>query len=110
MNAFQEFCGLLGIVGAIDGTHIHIWKPYVGPEDHFYFKTSGYTIQLQAVVDRSKRFLNLFIGMLGSTHNSKVLHRSALYQQAKSGTLFDEGINVDGFTPYLLGDARYPLK
>ena len=110
MTAFQEFCGLPAVVGAIDRTHIHIRKPYVGPEDYFYFKTSGYTIQMQAVVDRSKRFLDLSVGMLGSTHDSRVLRRSALYQQAESGILFYEGMNVNGFTPYLLGDARYPLK
>jgi hypothetical protein len=44
MNEFQEFCGLLGVAGAIDGSHVHIRKPYVGPEDYFYFKTSGYSI------------------------------------------------------------------
>jgi hypothetical protein len=46
MNAFQEFCGLPVVVGAIDGTHIYIRKLYVGPEDYFYFKSSGYTIQM----------------------------------------------------------------
>ena len=110
MNAFQEFCGLPGVVGAIDGTHIHIRKPYVGPKDYFYFKTSWYTIQMQAVVDRSKRFLDLSIGMPGSMHDYRVLRRLALYQQLESGTLFDEGINVDGFTPYLLGNTGYLLK
>ena len=110
MHAFHEFCGLLGVVGAIDGTHIHIRKPYVGPEDYFYFKSLGYSIHMQAIVDRSKRFVDLSVGMPGSTHDSRVLRRSALYQQAESGTLFDEGINVNGFMPYLLGDSGYPLK
>jgi hypothetical protein len=82
----------------------------VGPEDYFYFKSSGYTIQKQAVVDRWKHFLDVAVGMLGSTHNSQILRRSALYQQAESGTLFEEGINVEGFTPYLLGDGGYLLK
>jgi hypothetical protein len=62
------------------------------------------------VVDRSKRFLDLSVGMPGSTHDSRVLCQSTLYQQTESGTLFDEGINVDGFMPYLLGDAGYLLK
>jgi hypothetical protein len=110
MNDFQEFCGLPAVAGAIDGTHICIRKPYVGPEDYFYFKSSGYTIQLQAIVDRWKRFLDVAVGMPGSTHDSRVLRRSALYVQAESNTLFEEGMNVDGFTPYLLGDGGYPVK
>ena len=47
--------------------------------------------------------------MPGSTHDSRMLRRSALYLQAESGILFEDGINVDGFTPYLLGDS-HPLK
>jgi hypothetical protein len=104
MQAFEDFCRLLAVVGAIDGTHIHIKKPYVGPEDYYYFKTSGYSIQVQAVVDRWKRFLDLAVGMPGSTHDSRVLRRSALYSKVEAGTLFDDGVNVDGFTPYFLGD------
>jgi hypothetical protein len=110
MQDFQEFCGLPAVGGAIDGTHIHIRKSYMAPEDYFYFKSSGYTIQCQAVVDRWKRFLDLVAGMPGSTHDSRMLRRSALYLQAESGILFEDGINVDGFTPYLLGDGGYPLK
>jgi hypothetical protein len=41
MNSFQDFCGLPAVAGTIDGTHIHIRKPYVGPEDYFDFKSSG---------------------------------------------------------------------
>ena len=44
MRDFEEFCRLPVVAGAIDGTHIHIRKPYVGPEDYFYFKTSGYSM------------------------------------------------------------------
>jgi hypothetical protein len=110
MHDFQLFCGLPAVAGAIDGTHIHIRKPYVGPEDYFYFKSSGYTIQMQAIVDRWKRFTDLAVGMPGSTHASRMLRRSSLYLNAQQGTLFEEGLNVDGFTPYLLGDGGYPLK
>jgi hypothetical protein len=98
------------VAGAIDGTHIQIRKPYIGPEDYFYFKSSGYTMQMQAVVDWNKRFLDLAIGMPGSTHDSRMFRRSSLFQLVENGTLFYEDSNVDGFSPYLLGDAGYPLK
>jgi hypothetical protein len=90
--------------GAIDGTHIHISKPRVGPEDYFYFKSHGYTLNCQAVVDGRKVFLDLFLGMPGSTNDARVLRRSSLYQLAMRGELFPPSLGRDGFPPYLLGD------
>lgn len=78
--AFKVLCGMPGVVGAINGTHIHIAKPGVGPEDYYYFKSGGYTINCHAVVDSSKRFLDLYLVMLGSIINLRVLDRSTLYQ------------------------------
>jgi hypothetical protein len=65
---------------------------------------------MQAIVDRRKRFIDLAVGMPSSTHDSRMLRRSSLYQNAENGTLFDPTIAVEGFTPYLLGDLGYPLK
>ena len=72
-NDFKVWCGLPAVCGAIDGTHIHISKPRVGPEDYFYFKSHGYTLNCQAVVDSRKVFLDLFLGMPGSTNDARVL-------------------------------------
>ena len=55
-NNFKVLCELPAVSGAIDGTHIHISKPRVGPEDYFYFKSHGYTLNCQAVVDSRKVF------------------------------------------------------
>ena len=54
MREFEQFCGLPTIASAIDGTHIYIRKSYVGLEDYFYFKTSSYNMQMQAIVDKNK--------------------------------------------------------
>ena len=43
-NHFKSLCGLPGIMGAIDGTHIHISKPRVCLGDYFYFKSRRYTL------------------------------------------------------------------
>jgi hypothetical protein len=59
-NDFKILCGLPTVGGAIDGTHIHISKPRVGPEDYFYFKTHGYTLNCQTVVDSRKVLLDFF--------------------------------------------------
>jgi hypothetical protein len=40
-----------GLVGAIDGMHIAISKPTSRAEDYYYFKSGGYSLNCQAVVD-----------------------------------------------------------
>lgn len=106
---FLDLCGLPAVAGAIDGTHIHIRKPHVGPEDYYYFKNGSYTIQMQAIVDRDRRFLDVYVGMPGSTHDSRVLRRSSVYRMVRANTLFPEGLTFAGFRPYFLGDSGYPL-
>ena len=48
---FAEICGLLGVLGVVDGTHFTIAKPKVGAHAYYHFKSGGYTMQCQAVVD-----------------------------------------------------------
>jgi hypothetical protein len=38
---FRRLCGLLAILGTIDGMHISISKPKYGPTDYFYFRMGG---------------------------------------------------------------------
>ena len=58
---FYDLYGLPGVVGAIDGTHVSINKPRFGSADYYYFKSGGYSLNCQAVVDSKKRFLDLFL-------------------------------------------------
>jgi hypothetical protein len=106
---FQQLCGLPAVAGAIDGTHINISRPRYGAEDYFYFKSGGYSLNCQAVVDSKKRFLDLYLGMPGSTNDARVLRRSTLYHLGMSGELWDARNSIEGFSPYLLGDSGYPL-
>ena len=109
MVQFREFSRLPGVVGAIDRTHFHIRKPNDSPKDYFYFKFEGFTMQFQAVVDRSRKFIDIFFGMRGSTNDARQLRRSMLYQKASTTLLFDPANAVDGFVPYLIGDKGYPI-
>ena len=106
---FYDLCSLPGVVGAIDGTHISISKPQIVLADYFYFKPGEYTLNYQAIVDSQKRFMDLYLGMPGSTNDSRMLCRSSLYASAMHNNLFDEQYRVQGFSPYLLGDLGYPL-
>ena len=109
MAQFREFSGLSEVVGAIDGTHFHIKKPSDSPIDYFYFKSGGFTMQCQAVGDRDRKFINLSVGMLGSTNDARQLWRSMLYQKATTTLLFDPPDFIEGFVPYLIGDKGYPI-
>ena len=71
MVAFKDYCGLPSIIGAIDGTYFSISRPSHCAEDDYYFKSNGYSIVCQAVVDREKRFLDLFVGLHGSVNGSR---------------------------------------
>jgi len=46
MENFRQSCWLPNVCGAIDGTHIIIFKP-IAPflEDYYYHKINGYSIQ-----------------------------------------------------------------
>lgn len=106
---FSDLCGLPTVVGAIDGMQVSIAKPDFGAADYYYFKTGGYSMNCQAVVDSEKRFLDLYVGMHGSTNDCRMLRRSSLHAMAVHGNLFDAAYSVDGYSPYLLGDLGYPL-
>ena len=106
---FQQLCGLSGVVGTMDGMHISINKPRESPADYFYLKSGGYSLNCQTVVDSNKCFLDLFLGMPGSTNDSRVLRRSLLYHRGMHGSLWDSTLSFQGFSPYLLADSGYPL-
>lgn len=110
MSDFQDWCALHGVVRAIDGTHFDIKRPSIGAEDYYYFKSGGFSMQCQAVVDRHKRFLDVSVGMLGSTNDMRVLRRSSLYHLATTtNQLFNVAYSQEGFSPYLIGDKGYPM-
>ena len=99
--AFKELCRLPAMVGTIDSTHISISKPNYSLANYFYFKSGGYTLNSQAIVNSKKRFLDLFLRMPGSTNDGRVLRRSSLYSKAMHNNLFDARFSVNGFVPYL---------
>jgi hypothetical protein len=110
MTDFKAWCGMPSVHGAIDCTHISIAKPASFPEDYYYFKTGGYSVVCQAVVDCKKLFTSLFIGLPGSVNDSRVLRRSGLWQHVHQRRLMHiENGCQDAIPPYLLGDKGYPL-
>jgi hypothetical protein len=100
MQGFKSFCGLPSIQRAIDGMHFSNSK-LVGPfsEDCFYHKTCIYSIVCQAIVDDKKLYTNLFVGLLGSANDSRVLRKYGFYANVQQQGLFSANKNQDGFAP-----------
>jgi hypothetical protein len=52
--------------GVINGTHVHISKPKMSfAKKYNYLKTSRYSIMAQVVVNSKKKFVDVYIGLLG---------------------------------------------
>lgn len=98
---FTYFYNFLGIIGAIDGSHV----PIKGPTQNkiSYYNRKGFTsVVLQAVADHNSKFINCYAGEVGSLHDARVFRKSDI------GRNF-ENLNVT-YESHLLGDAAYPLK
>lgn len=99
-----------GVVGTIDGMHVTISKPQYVPAKYYYFKSDGYTLHCQTIVNSDKRFLDLYLRMLDSTNDSRMLRRSFLYNSmAIHKNLMDVNHSIDDFSPYIIGDLGYLL-
>jgi hypothetical protein len=65
--------------GTINNTHISISKPkFAFVKDYYYHKMGGYSIVAQAIVaqaivDVRRKFINIYIGLLGNINNFQVL-------------------------------------
>jgi len=84
---FCQLRGLPRVIGAIDDTHVTISKPKFGPTDYYYFKSGGYRLNYQAIVDSKKWFIDLFLGMPSSTNDARCLSWLCFYWKGMQGTL-----------------------
>lgn len=114
-TVLQQFAsrGLIGCMGAIDGTHIKIAAPMDANIEHYYCVRKGSaTLNTQLTADLDGFITSCAIGFPGTTHDSRMLRCSSVYKEAHA--LFDgPGVQIPGTTelvsPYLLGDQGYPV-
>jgi len=66
-------------------------------------------MQLQAIIDHKKRFLDIFVAMPSWMNNTRVLCLFSIYQKATLGDLFHEWNLHHGIKPYIIGDKGYSL-
>uniref|UniRef100_A0A3B3SZE8 Uncharacterized protein n=1 Tax=Paramormyrops kingsleyae TaxID=1676925 RepID=A0A3B3SZE8_9TELE len=93
--AFQRTCGLAGVIGAIDVTHIMFSPFYIWVD---YMNRNGFcSVLLQGIVDERGRFIDIFAGPPGRVHDARMLRASDFFLEwhQKMGDYF------------LLGDSAY---
>ena len=103
-EGFQQLCGVGGIIGAIDGSHIRI-RPPADDEQSYFNRKKFHSIILQGVSIASYLFTNVYVGWPGSTHDSCVLRNSPLCQSAEG--------NYQNFfrgNTFLVADPAYAAR
>lgn len=96
-----------GTIGAIDGLAVRIRSPRlkeVADPGNYYCRKGFFALNVQAICDRSKKFLWCYTSNKGSTHDSVAFTNSCLYSLlvAKSHLLQQQGF-------FLVGDSAYNL-
>lgn len=78
--------GWLGVVGAIDCTHVKIAKPDGPRGKRWKDRNSQFFIIVQAVVAPDRRFYDVFVGFPGAPHDQHVFAESPLGKAFRAGT------------------------
>jgi hypothetical protein len=96
---FEALKGIPYVIGAVDGSHIHIIAPPIDPTS-YYCRKGYYLVLLQGVVDSKCRFWDYDFGWAGRCHNWTLFQNSDIGKKIMRGELL----------PYkLIGDAAYPM-
>ncbi|KAL1468251.1 hypothetical protein MTO96_025559 [Rhipicephalus appendiculatus] len=81
MKLVRRRSGLPDVVGAIDGCHVRIARP-TESEQSYYNRKKFHSIILQGVCDADMMFIDVFIGIPGRAHDSRVLQDSLLLRRS----------------------------
>ena len=99
-NKFYDIAGFPSVVGCIDGTQIPIIRPREN-EDVYVCRKMYHSINVQIICDADLVITNIVARWPGSTHDSFILHSSAINHSFENGDI-EFGL--------LLGDSGYALK
>ncbi|XP_018303462.1 putative nuclease HARBI1 [Mycetomoellerius zeteki] len=103
MRQFQQINGFPRIIGAIDGSHVHILKPKNHPNSYCNRK-NYHSVLLQGVCDSERLFLDVYVGEPGSIHDMRLFKKSDLYARIKNSSIDFPNDS------HLVGDLAYQLS
>ncbi|CAM6111088.1 unnamed protein product [Calypogeia fissa] len=112
---FQDMTDIPNICGAIDGTHIKLWrKPRLQDVPKFYWNKyyKFYSVLLQGVCDADKVFWDVSCNAPGGMHDEVHWRSSRLWQMLKTESVLEQPIalgNGGTVRPVLVGDVDYPI-
>ena len=101
-QACYHIANFPGVIGLIDCTHIKIIAPHVNEPDYVN-RHHKHSINTQLVFDCDDCIIDVVASWPGSTHDSRILTQSGLFQ------MFERGVVPRG-NHYMLGDSGYPCK
>lgn len=101
VEKFHAYGRMPYVVGAVDGTLINIDAPRAN-EEQFVDRHGNHSINCMVVCGPNREFYYVSANWPGSTHDSRVLRRSTLFQRMGQGWRpFPNAV--------ILGDSGYPL-
>jgi hypothetical protein len=104
VSDLQQRRGIIGAIGAIDGTHIRFnHSPPTDVALDYMNRHGFYSINMLASCDHRGIFTDVMIGWPGRAHDARLLYDSNLYNAWRTNALTKSQHH------YLLGDAAFPL-
>lgn len=102
-TAFFDICGIPGVVGAIDCTHIAILTPI--EEEHSFMNRKGYhSLNVQLICDVELFINNVNSRFPGGNHDALIWRQSLVQDFLRNN--FENGER----NTWLLGDSGYPQQ
>ncbi|XP_058444383.1 putative nuclease HARBI1 [Malaya genurostris] len=98
---FEKLSNFKNVIGCIDGSYISIRKPKNKIRSTYTNRHDMLSITLQAICDKDKKFLDVFIGPPSKVHDSRIFSMSSISRKLP---------DICGQKYHLLGDAAYPIR
>ena len=104
--------GFPNCCGAIDANHVKLERSYKDSSIDWYNREHNYNILVHPIVGSNLRFLDIFMGWLGSLKDVGLLRNSSFYRLCEEGARLNGPVVPFGgyeTREYINGDNAYPI-
>lgn len=102
MQLYLQIAGFPNVIGALDGTYIPLRTPVKKIKSTYVNRHDITALTMQGICDSRKRFLDVFTGVSGKIHDSRVFSLSHISNNIAE--------ICDNDTYHLLADSAYPIN